>query len=287
MPSNTLMPNSSAEVLMYAVKRLETFGRHGESWVGTGYACLIPTIGDRSILAFVTNKHVVENASRFDIHFHTGMPDPVRGIAPDGGSTVVSLTPTNSRLIPHPENLDLAAILIGSLLADWRSEVEGQRLFSTFIQPDDFWPEEDWPKLDVSEPVMMIGCPNGEWDDINKFPLFRRGSTATHPAIDYQGRPEFAADIAVFSGSSGSPVFLWDFGANYSKPSSDLAGKVKYGLLGTLWGGPRILEDGRVIAGPAPSEPMVVETGVRMHVGYVIKAREILRLFEAVREFVG
>lgn len=287
MPTNAIVPSSSAEVLMYAVKRLETYGRNGKAWVGTGYACMIPTSENRSIQAFVTNKHVVEDASRFDIHFHTGMPDSERGIVPDGGSTIVSLLPQNSRLIPHPDEVDLAAILIGHQLGEWRSDVEGQRLFSTFLRPDDFWPEPDLSKLDVSEPIMMIGCPNGEWDDVNKFPLFRRGFTATHPAIDYKGKPEFAADIAVYSGSSGSPVFLWDFGKNYSKTSSGLAGTIKYGLLGTLWGGPRITEGGRIVAEAVPTEPTVVETDVRMHIGYVIKAREVLRLFEAVREFVG
>ncbi len=282
-----LTPASSSEVLMYAVKRLETYGDSGDSWIGTGYACAIPERDGREIAMFVTNRHVVDKACRFDIHFHTSTPSPEGNRNPDGRGAILSLDSTNSKIICHPDkDIDLAAILIGPALAQWRSKTEGERLFTTFIKPDDFWPDANLQNLDTCEPILMIGCPNDIWDSVNKFPLFRRGHTATHPAIDYEGRPEFVADIAVFSGSSGSPVFLWGFDQNFSKPSGGFAGTIKYGLLGTLWGGPHIDEKFELSSEPSATAPILGTASVRMHIGYVIKAREVLRLFDAVRAFV-
>jgi hypothetical protein len=127
--------------------------------------------------------------------------------------------------------------------------------------------------LDVCEQVTMVGCPNAIWDVHNGFPLFRRGFTASPPATNFQGRREFAVDIAVFSGSSGSPIFLMDNG--------------RFGLLGTLWGGPRITEEGTVEIKPAPtSAGAEVAVDVRMHLGYVIKASETAHLLKkAASEF--
>jgi hypothetical protein len=42
-------------------------------------------------------------------------------------------------------------------------------------------------------------------------PILRRGVTATHPKINYLGRSEFLVDVAVYPGSSGSPIFLYEY----------------------------------------------------------------------------
>jgi hypothetical protein len=40
--------------------------------------------------------------------------------------------------------------------------------------------------LDVVEDVIMVGYPNGLWDHVNNLPLVRKGTTATHPGMDYK-----------------------------------------------------------------------------------------------------
>ena len=40
-------------------------------------------------------------------------------------------------------------------------------------------------------------------------PILRRGTTATPIALNFEGRPEFLIDAAVYPGSSGSPVFVY------------------------------------------------------------------------------
>ena len=54
----------------------------------------------------------------------------------------------------------------------------------------------------------MIGYPDGIWDSVNNLPVIRKGITATHPHISWNGKTEFLTDIASFPGSSGSPYFL-------------------------------------------------------------------------------
>lgn len=63
----------------------------------------------------------------------------------------------------------------------------------------------------------MIGYPNGLWDSQNNLPIIRRGITATSVKKDYNGKKEFLIDAAVFPGSSGSPVFIFNEGS-YSVP---------------------------------------------------------------------
>jgi hypothetical protein len=73
--------------------------------------------------------------------------------------------------------------------------------------------------------------------------LFRNWVAAIYCAIDFQRRPEFV--------QSGG----------------------RFGLLGTPWGGPRITDKGDIIVEPA----------IRMHLGYVIKAKELLALEEEIK----
>jgi hypothetical protein len=144
--------------------------------------------------------------------------------------------------------------------------------------------DEDALKFDLVEPVTMVGYPDGLWDKKNKLPLFRRGYTASHPAIDFNGKPEFSVDIAVFSGSSGSPIFLIERGLLQNKGDSGFSPKQRVYFLGTLWGGPRITERGEIRIEPVPtSANLHVETGIRMHIGWVIKAKETKWLLEEMR----
>jgi hypothetical protein len=64
--------------------------------------------------------------------------------------------------------------------------------------------------------------------------------------------------------------------------------QTRFALLGTLWGGPRISEHGEIKIAPVPTNAnLAVETGVRMHLGYAIKASETSRLLKAVAEKYG
>ncbi|WP_436868638.1 hypothetical protein [Mammaliicoccus sciuri] len=80
---------------------------------------------------------------------------------------------------------------------------------------------EELENLKFAEEVIMIGYPNGISDTFNNLPVFRKGITATHPAINFDGTPHFLIDMTIVPGSSGSPVFLYN-STGYSTKSGDL-----------------------------------------------------------------
>jgi hypothetical protein len=55
--------------------------------------------------------------------------------------------------------------------------------------------EEDLADLTAVEDVLMVGYPLGLWDQRNNLPIFRRGITATHSAVDYEGEPVFTISL--------------------------------------------------------------------------------------------
>ncbi|WP_458746460.1 serine protease family protein [Candidatus Nitrosocosmicus sp. T] len=77
--------------------------------------------------------------------------------------------------------------------------------------------EEQFKDFTPLEDIMMIGYPNGLWDSENNLPIVRRGITATSISTDYNGKKGFLIDSAVYPGSSGSPIFMFNEGS-YSTP---------------------------------------------------------------------
>jgi len=267
------------------VKRIECDLGGGRLSVGTGYICGIAHSSGMMVPILITNKHVLEGANKIRVCIHTGLNGSDE--APDGGIAFVEIPAILATTVLHDDpTVDLCGILLGPLINFWKQVNPGRSVYYKVIMDDLIYgPVET---LDVCEQVTMVGCPNAIWDAHNGFPLFRRGFTASPPASNFQGRREFAVDIAVFSGSSGSPIFLMDSGpyTTADKPADIQFGR-RFGLLGTLWGGPRITEEGTVEIKPAPtSAGAEVAVDVRMHLGYVIKASETAHLLKkAASEF--
>jgi hypothetical protein len=123
----------------------------------------------------------------------------------------------------------------------------------------------------------MVGYPIGLWDSKNKLPLVRRGITASHPGIDFEGEPIGLLDIATYPGSSGSPVILLNEGS-YATPTGLNVGNRVY-LLGILCqyyylddsGAPASADIPTVDIARAPLRPAV-------HMGKYIKAKELFEL---------
>ncbi len=62
-------------------------------------------------------------------------------------------------------------------------------------------------KLEVSDDVFILGFPYSLKGG-GHFPIWKRGSVATEPDLDYDGLPKFFIDSASKSGMSGSPVIF-------------------------------------------------------------------------------
>ena len=63
----------------------------------------------------------------------------------------------------------------------------------------------------VTDDVFVIGYPlvlSGSRSDRGAMPIYKRGSIASEPLLDYDGRPCVLIDCRTFSGMSGSPVVV-------------------------------------------------------------------------------
>ncbi len=135
------------------------------------------------IPCIVTNKHVISGstAGRFHIHLSPS-PDMV-----PTSHTRFDLSNFEKAWIMHPDSeVDLCVMPIAPLVK-W-SASKGQNLFFIPLGDDLLLTPEIANDLTAIEDVVMIGYPNGIWDNVNNMPVFRRGITATHPNMDYRGR---------------------------------------------------------------------------------------------------
>jgi hypothetical protein len=90
---------------------------------------------------------------------------------------------------------------------------------------------EDWTNKDIkvrpTTPVTLIGYPHGFYDKKNGLPVWKTGSVASEPDIDFEGKPLFLVDVSAFPGMSGSPVFAVSHGAWEAEDGRLLGGNVR------------------------------------------------------------
>ena len=239
---------------------------------GTGFFFSVGQ-GTRASVVLVTNKHVVADVDRLCFRVH------LAGSKGVPAAHSISLTAQNmhAHWFPHPDpTVDLGALRVQPLIEQEEVRV-GTVLMSTLdatLLPT----APDLESLTAIEDIVMVGYPNGLWDRVNNRPIVRRGITATHPALDWEGRQEFLIDAACFPGSSGSPVFLYNAGS-YGEKGGGLVIGSRLKLLGVLYAGPQATVEGEIVIRPAPTQHgPLVEMSIPNNLGVVLKAARILEL---------
>jgi hypothetical protein len=158
-----------------------------------------------------------------------------------------------------------------------RLSEKGVSPFMTFFRRENFPKPEEWNELTALEPIVFVGYPDGIWDSINNLPVLRRGITATHPKIDFGGRPEFLIDSTVYTGSPGSPVFLFEYKEIMSGHELNL-GKDKPRLVGILYGCYLHQQEGYMKSIPIPIPTVkknIPVVNLPNNLGIVIKSKEL------------
>lgn len=206
------------ERLVSCTVRLRT-----ESSVGTGffYRMCVSENGDFKPV-IVTNRHVLEGADKLTIQLR----------CEKDGEFVLKEFPIVSlrgNVIFHPDReIDLAVFPMPGLF-NIAKQVMGLHPQIVFVNEEDIPTDEEVKRLSAIEEVIVIGYPNGLWDQINARPLVRKGITASDYKLDYDGKPLFIIDCSIFPGSSGSPVFLFDKGTQFNGNDVILGGlRVKF-----------------------------------------------------------
>lgn len=264
---------SLLEQLCYSTTRIECETTTGQKGTGTGFFFNLNFPNDKHVPIIVTNRHVAEGMTkgRFRLTKSDADGNPII----DQHFTRDFSTGFESMWTFHPDpNIDLCAMPIGQLLAAAK-QLNSTLFYRTFDQnliPN----QEQKNDLDVVEDILMIGYPNGIWDEKNNLPIIRKGTTATHPNIDYNGKSEFLIDAACFPGSSGSPVVLYNRNGYSTKNGGFNIGGHRIFFLGILYSGPQHTATGelQIVNVPNLQKPMTFSR-IPNNLGIVIKADKV------------
>jgi V8-like Glu-specific endopeptidase len=268
---------SISEQLTYSTVRIECELKTGGISTGTGF--FFNFLEDKEnkthVPVVITNKHVVKNATKGKIII-TKAND--KGEPLDTQHFSVSFENFESFWKLHPEaDVDLCAMPIAPFLNE--ANKKGEKLFYIPFTKDLLLTEKHKEELSAIEDVLMIGYPNGIWDAVNNMPILRKGSTATNPLYDYNGKKEIMIDIAAFPGSSGSPVLIFNEGGYRDKKGNTYMGTSRVILLGILYAGPQATAAGEIIMSPNLQKPMTISK-IPNNLGLIIKSERILELEE-------
>lgn len=265
-------PLSLSEQLAHSTVRIEIETVAGCKGTGTGFFYRFADQGDKHIPVIVTNKHVIEGAQRG--RFNVTLADE-EGNPTYGNPEVYTFEGFTQFWTPHPDpTIDLCAMPIAPLLM--AAEQAKKKLFYVSLDKSLIPSTPELADMTAMEDITMVGYPNGIWDEKHNMPVFRRGITATHPNLDWNGNPEFLIDAACFPGSSGSPVFLFNLGGYATKSGGMVIGPSRVKLLGILYAGPQHTVTGeiKIIKVPIVDKPIAVSS-IPNNLGMVIRANKL------------
>lgn len=179
-----------------------------------------------------------------------------------------------------PQNRDKLIMPIAEILQQLQSQ--GKHPFIVSLDESVIPSQALLDELLPIEDVIMVGYPNGIWDTANNMPIIRRGITATRPGLKYNGRDEFIIDAAVYPGSSGSPVFLFNQGSYANRQGISFGTRIF--LLGVVYKVFLHTAQGNIVVQNIPTQnvPMAV-TGVPNNLGLVIRAERIRDFTQILR----
>lgn len=270
-----MKPQTISELMMYNTVRLEATN----GTTGTGFFFHY-VVHNMSVPVIITNKHVVNYNNKEEVRFflHTK-----NGDSPIGEKLEISYK-TDWHF--HPTQ-DLCFCFVNPLFQEIKQKMS-KDIFYIPIQEDLIWNNIKLEELSAIEDVVMTGYPNGLWDQKNNLPLFRKGITSSHPAIDFNGDNVGVVDMACFPGSSGSPIFIFNENGYTDKNGTSHLGSKRIILLGILFQGPQINAKGELIIENIPTQQKFSSlTPVMINLGYYIKAIEILSFKAFIESVVG
>ena len=270
---------------LYQTVRIEAAGPGG-SGVGTGfmfYYYVSEENGGGDGIFLVTNKHVIQGMASGKFFFTKREPSTNQPLV--GQRYDVTITDNFEQMWhghPDPE-VDVAVLPMEEILK--QIEDRGDSIYWNNVSSKDLPTEDNWNRMTAGWEVVFIGYPSGWFDNINLTPIFRTGTAATPPPIDYAGKPIFLIDASVFPGSSGSPVFIRGSGpVVFEEREGDLyMGNVPL-FLGVIAKVGVRQEQGRIdfISVPTGYEPVPVVQQM-IDLGIVYKSRTVV---EAIEDFL-
>jgi hypothetical protein len=251
-----------------------------EQGSGTGFFFHFKIDDQNQVPVIITNKHVVNNKSEQQVKFSLHIKD-----ANNLTNENMDIT-LNAKWIFHPTQ-DLCCTFLNPLLLQIKGQ--GQKeIFYIPLMEDLIWADSKLEELQAVEDILMVGYPIGLFDKKNNLPLFRKGITASHPAINFNNESIGVIDCACFPGSSGSPIILYNDNGYTDKKGNIYMGAKRFIFLGILSSGPTFDSQGNIEIREIPTQQEIItHTQMMVNLGYYIKAKEILKLKEEVLKIVN
>ncbi|MFN6982897.1 MAG: serine protease [Brevundimonas sp.] len=268
----------ASEQLPFVTVRVQTKGFSDRDWtgVGTGFVWVEKLENNESAALLITNRHVLKGATIVGLTLQGTAADGSRVLGP-GQEVVTQLGELNIVYHPDPE-VDLALLALGPIIR--RLDRVGFKPHFTSVDRSIVPNADQIRELSAAHPVTVVGYPNGVFDAANNLPVIRRGTTAVPPWIDYQGKKDLLLDIAVFGGSSGSPVFVLDEGVLMGRMGLQIGSSRLY-LLGVLKAGHYHTEFGTIVQIPAPTAMIPVAKVKQMiNLAVCVKTEQVVELVD-------
>lgn len=260
--------NSITKKLLFNTIRVDTELEDGSEGSGTAFV-FSHTTGSGVHTFVVTNRHLVEDVRSGGLVF----TQKRHGQPALGERFQININDFSHAWFLHPNpEVDLAIISLRPL--EQAARDQGVELYyhaiDSRLAPD----AATLRALDALEQVIFVGYPNGVWDQVNLMPIMRRGTTATPMALDFEGRQEFLIDAAVYPGSSGSPVFVYQPDTLRSLQSG---GGMKFIFAGVVAAVFFREEANHLVPLPVPPNNQPIMMGSEMiDLGLVIKADAVI-----------
>lgn len=270
-----MKPISISERMMFNTVRLVASDRSS----GTGYFYNF-VIDNKIVPVIITNKHVVNYNSNETMTFYLHLRN---GENESNESYQVTLT---LNWIFHSKK-DLCFCFVNPVF-EFVKKQTSKDVFYIAIDETILPSQKMLEELSALEELVMVGYPIGLWDKNNNFPIFRKGYTASHPAIDFNESGIGLVDMACFPGSSGSPIYILNEGGYKDKVGNLNWGQSRIIFIGTLFSGPIYDATGKLVVTDIPTSNQVVEshTGIMVNLGYYIKSSEILEFKNIIKEIL-
>lgn len=271
--------NSITKKLLFNTIRVDTVLEDGSEGSGTAFVFSHATNSGTHTFV-VTNRHLVEDVRSGGLVFtqkKSGQPAL-------GERFQININDFTQAWFLHPDpEVDIAIIPLRPL--EQAARDQGVELYYHAIDSHMVPDAAALRAMDALEQVLFIGYPSGVWDQVNLMPIMRRGTTATPMMLNFEGRPEFLIDAAVYPGSSGSPVFVYQPEVLRPTQSRDSKRFLFAGVVAAVFFRE---EENHLVPVPVPANNHPMTMGSEMiDLGLVIKGEAVIAAITAYLREAG
>lgn len=252
--------------LLYCVCKIIMTDINGKDHHSTGF-WYSTVIENKQVFGLITAKHCFENYSTAVLKLCR--KDSLTGLPIDQMACDIYLSTNDlDNILVRDDKEDLCFIILQI------NNVPTTKLIKTpFLIPvtDDIFLDIDAADdFMLAQDIVMVGYPQGIYDDVNNKPVLRKGITSSPIKLDFKGKPHFLIDISCHHGSSGSPVFIVDKGV-YLEKNAILPGP-RLLFLGIFVGGwEEVTDSGTVVEANIDGTQRKTEIKIPNNLGFVLK----------------